>query len=161
MTITAAETGDLQDQIRAYLIGFPTVAAGRWCGNADDHYGHDLCPGRTSDPREPLMRLYRSRDTINGLHGLVVLSALTPAFGADNRAREQWWTAFVHAADMWELLDGRATDCWTAQAVLDELGEDYGSDPYAAAQARLDDWDREIDRLVAAATGPSRVDGVR
>jgi hypothetical protein len=111
----------------------------------------DHHPAPLTDRRSALLRLAETRDWLTGCDIQAALTRLTPGLGADWPTRRDWWRRFVDAADTAALIRGRAADGWTAQAVLDELGEDYGTDPHGAAMARADDWDGVIDRLVGEA----------
>lgn len=104
-----------------------------------------------TDRRTALLRLAETRDWITGAEVWAELVRLTPGLGADWPTRRDWWRAFVDAADTADLIRDRATDAWTARAILDQLGEDYGTDPYGSAMARADDWDRVIDDMVREA----------
>jgi hypothetical protein len=105
-------------------------------------------PSPLADRRTALLRLAETRDWLTGREVLAALTRLTPGLGADWPTRRRWWRDFVDAADAAAWIRSRAADAWTAQAVCDELGVEYGADPYGAAMARADDWDRVIDRLV-------------
>lgn len=104
-----------------------------------------------TDRRAALLRLAETRDWVTGREVWAALVRLTPGLGADYPTRRDWWRRFVDAADTADLIRTRATDAWTAMAVLDQLGEDYGADPYGSAMARATDWDCAIDRLVEEA----------
>jgi hypothetical protein len=108
-------------------------------------------PSPLTDRRSALLRLAETRDWLTGREVGAALIRLTPGLGADWPTRRDWWRQLVDAANAAALIRDRAVDGWTAQAVLDELGEDYGTDPYGSAMARADDWDRVIDRLVGEA----------
>lgn len=111
----------------------------------------DHQPQPLTDRREALLRLAETRDWLTGREITAALIRLTPGLGADWPARRDWWRRFVDVADTAARIRDRATDEWTARAVLDELEEDYGTDPYGTAMARADDWDRVIDQLVGEA----------
>lgn len=111
----------------------------------------DHQPPALTDQRTTLLRLAETRDWLTGREVSAALTRLTPGLGADWPTRRRWWRDFVDAADAADHIRSRAADAWTAQAVCDELGIEYGCDPYGSAQARADDWDREIDRLVGEA----------
>lgn len=108
-------------------------------------------PPPLTDRRSALLRLTDDVDWLTGREVRDALVRLTPGLGADDDTRDQWWAAFRHAADTAAYIHERAGDAWTAMAVLDELGEEYGADPYATAQARECDWDRLVDDLVREA----------
>lgn len=111
----------------------------------------DHQPPPLTDRRTALLRLAATRDWLTGREVGAALIRLTPGLGADWPVRRDWWRRFVDAADTLTLIRDRAADGWTAMAVLDELGEEYGADPHGTAMARADDWDRVIDRLVEEA----------
>jgi hypothetical protein len=108
-------------------------------------------PPPLTDRRTALLRLAETRDWLTGREVGAALHRLTPGLGADYPTRRDWWRRFVDAADTAALIRDRAADAWTAMAVLDELKEDYGPDPYAAAMKRAEEWDKLIDRLVEEA----------
>lgn len=111
----------------------------------------DHQPPPLTDRREALIRLAATRDWLTGAEVGAALVRLTPGLGADWPVRRDWWRRFVDAADTVSMIRDRAADAWTAMAVLDELGEDYGCDPYLAAMTRAADWDRVIDDMVREA----------
>jgi len=108
-------------------------------------------PPPLDDRRTALLRLAETRDWLTGREVGAALHRLTPGLGADYPTRRDWWRRFVDAADTAAYIRERAANAWTAMAVLDELGEDYGRDPHGAAMKRAEEWDQVIDRLVEEA----------